>query len=193
MFRLVLICPGSTELDDQGRIKGSLDVPLSENGSSQVARTVGELADTTIEHLYASPATSAQQTAEAIAARRDLKVKVIDRLQNLDHGLWQGKLIDEVRQNQPKIYKKWQDNPKTVCPPGGETLESAQRRVKTVLSKLAKKHKSGTVALVVPEPLASLVRCSLNSSELGDLWQSECDSGTWEFITVEPARIGASH
>jgi broad specificity phosphatase PhoE len=192
MFRLVLICPGSTELDDQGRIKGSLDIPLSENGSSQVARAVGELADTTIEHIYTSPAKSAKQTAEAIAARRDLKVKTVDKLQNLDHGLWQGKLINEVRQNQPKIYKKWQDKPETVCPPGGETLESAQGRVKAALTKLAKKHKSGTVALVVPEPLASLVRCCVNSSELGDLWKSECDCGTWELINVEPARIGAS-
>lgn len=192
MFRLVLICPGSTELDDQGRIKGSLDIPLSENGSTQVARTVGELADTTIEHIYASPARSAQQTAEAIAARRDLKVKVVDRLQNLDHGLWQGKLINEVRQNQPKVYKKWQDNPETVCPPDGETLESAQCRVKAAVNKLVKKHKSGTVALVVPEPLASLVRCCVNSSELGDLWKSECDCGTWELIDVEPAKIGAS-
>lgn len=190
MFRLVLICPGSTELDDQGRIKGSLDVPLSENGSTQVARTVSELAETSIEHIYASPARSARQTAEALAARRDLKVKVVDRLQNLDHGLWQGKLIDEVRQNQPKVYKKWQDKPETVCPPGGETLESAQCRVRAVINKLIKKHKSGTVALVVPEPLASLLRCCVNSSELGDLWKSECDCGTWEFIDVEPAEIG---
>jgi len=192
MFRLILICPGSTELDDQGRIKGSLDVPLSANGSSQVARTVDELADTAIEHIYASPSKSAQQTAEAMAARHGLKVKTVEKLQNLDHGLWQGKLINEVKQNQPKIYKKWQDKPETVCPPGGETLESAQHRVKTVLSKLAKKHKSSTVALVVPEPLASLIRCCLSASKPGDLWKSECDCGTWELLDVEPAKIIAS-
>lgn len=192
MFHLILICPGSTELDDQRRIKGSLDVPLSANGSTQVARTVDELAETPIEHIYTSPATSAKQTAEALAARRDLKVKVLDKLQNLDHGLWQGKLIDEVKQNQPKVYKKWQESPETVCPPGGETLESAQRRLKSVLSKIVKKHKSGTVAIVVPEPLASLARCCLNSSEVGDLWKSECDRGQWEVINVESAKIGSS-
>lgn len=191
MLRLVLICPGSTDLDDQGRIKGSLDVPLSENGSSQVARTIGELTDTAIEYIYTSPSTSAKQTAEALAARRDLKVRVIDKLQNLDHGLWQGKLINEVKQNQPRVYKKWQDNPKSVCPPGGETLESAQQRVKAALSKLAKKHKSGTVALVAPEPLASLIRCCLNLSELGDLWKSECDCGKWELLDVVPSKIAS--
>lgn len=192
MFRLVLICPGSTDLDDQGRIKGSLDVPLSANGSSQVARTVDELADTAIEHIYSSPAKSAKQTAEAMAARHGLKVKIVEKLQNLDRGLWQGKSIKEVKQNQPKIYRKWQDEPETVCPPGGETLESAQQRVKTVLGRLAKKHKTSTVALVVPEPLASLVRCCLSASKPGDLWKSECDCGKWELLEVESARIGAS-
>lgn len=193
MFRLVLICPGSTELDEQGRIKGLLDMPLSKTGSSQVERAVGELSGTKIEHIYASPSKSARQTAEVLAADREMKVKVIDKLQNLDHGLWQGKLIDEVRQNQPKVYKKWQDQPATVCPPGGETVESAQRRVNSVLTKLAKKHKSGTVALVVPEPLASFIRCGLSSSALGDLWKSECDTGTWELIDVEPAKIAAGN
>ena len=40
MLRIVLAQPGSTDFDDQGRIKGSLDIPLSVNGTAQVARTV---------------------------------------------------------------------------------------------------------------------------------------------------------
>ena len=44
MLRIVLVQPGSTDFDDQGRIKGSLDIPLSANGTGQVARMVAELA-----------------------------------------------------------------------------------------------------------------------------------------------------
>ncbi len=189
MLRFILIRPGSTDFDDQGRIKGALDIPLNDNGSHQVEEAVDALDGLGIDSIYASPCQSAQQTAESLAKPRDLKVKSLERLTNLDHGLWQGKLIKEVKEKQPKVYRQWQEHPETVCPPEGETLESAQQRVNTTLVKLMRKHKSGIVALVVPEPLASLVSCFLASKEIGDMWQSECDSGKWEFIDIEPETL----
>ena len=189
MLHIVLIQPGSTDFDEQGRIKGSLDIPLSTNGTSQVARTVEELASHEIGAIYAAPCQSALQTAQALARDRKLRVKRIKNLRNLDHGLWHGKLIDEVKQKQPKIYRQCQDNPEMVCPPEGETVPSAQRRVRGVLAKLMKRHKTGTVALVVPEPLASFVRGHLRDDELGNFWSAEQDCGNWTVIDVEPGKV----
>ena len=188
MLRFVLIRPGATDFDEQGRIKGSLDIPLNENGTHQVARTIGELNGLEIDHIYTSPSESARQTSLALAADRDIKIKEIELLKNLDHGLWHGKLIEEVKQKQPRLYRRWQDHPETVCPPEGESLESAQVRVQSALQKIVKRHKSGAVALVIPEPLASLVHCFLSSEDLGDMWQSECDTGKWELIEFEPRK-----
>ena len=42
-LRVLIVRPGATELDEQGRIAGSLDVPLSETGEQQVAVVAGEL------------------------------------------------------------------------------------------------------------------------------------------------------
>jgi probable phosphoglycerate mutase len=191
MLRIVLIQPGATDFDEQGRIKGTLDIPLSENGTCQVARTVGELAGLNIEHIYAAPGQSTQQTAAALADSRGVKVKHLRNLKNLDHGLWHGKLIAEVKQTQPKVYRQWQEHPETVCPPGGETLESARKRVRDVLARLLKKHKSGVVALVVAEPLASLVRSYLeDTTDVGDLWKAECDCGGWELIEIQQEKVG---
>ncbi|MCH8909046.1 MAG: histidine phosphatase family protein, partial [Candidatus Heimdallarchaeota archaeon] len=74
-----------------------------------------------------------------------------------------------MKRKHPKVYKQWQDRPESVCPPKGETLESAAARVHTALLKIVRKHKQGTIALVVPEPLARLVRTQLNDSALGNL------------------------
>jgi probable phosphoglycerate mutase len=189
MLRIVLIRPGSTDFDEQGRITGTLDIPLNENGTHQMARTVGELAALQIDAVYSSPSGPAQQTAMALADSHDIKFKRLDNLQNLDHGLWHGKLIEEVKQKQPKVYRQWQDHPETVCPPQGESLSAAQRRIRTTLLKLLKKHKHGVIALVVPEPLASLVRSFLNDSDLGDLWKAENDCGRWELIDIEPENL----
>jgi len=191
MLHIILVRPGSTDFDEQGRIQGTLDVPLSRNGAHQAARTAAELTRLPIEMVYASPCLRAQETAEAIAKAAGVKVRRIDRLHNVDQGLWQGKRIEEVRQNQPKVYRQWQEHPQSVCPPEGEMLGAAEQRVRTTMEKLLKKHRSGTVALVVPEPLASLVRQCLTNSKLGDLWKAECEHGQWEAFEIqqEPAAV----
>ena len=189
MIRIVLARPGSTELDEQERIKGTLDMPLSDHGNRQIAETARELAAVDIQVVYTSPCQAAFETGRAIGEFLGVKVKQLDKLQNLNQGLWQGKRIDEVRQKQPKIYRRWQDNPETVCPPEGEMLEQARDRIQSTLTKLLKKHKNGVIALVVPEPLASLIKNFLDGAKLGDLWKVECDCGSWEFIDVESKAI----
>ena len=58
-------------------------------------------------------------------------------MQNLDHGLWQGMLIEDVRRKQPKVYRQWQEQPETVCPPEGEMLSQAEERIRTAMAKTA--------------------------------------------------------
>ena len=189
MLQILLILPGSTELDEQRRIKGTLSIPLSEEGSQQVDRTVGDLAWLNITAIYSAPATCCEQTAAALASSRGMKYRCLEGFQNLDHGLWHGKLIEEIRQTQPRIYRHWQENPEAVCPPEGESIVATRRRAQLALVKLVKKHNDGVIALVVPEPLASVCRSLVCDRELGDLWQVECDCGRWEVITVELEKL----
>jgi probable phosphoglycerate mutase len=185
MMQILLIRPGATEYDQQGRVQGTLDVPLCEDGRQEVKALVQELKTQPIAAIYSSPSQSAQQTAEALGTLLDLKVKTVDKLHNLDHGLWQGLLVTDVKSKQPKVYRQWQEQPETVCPPQGETLSTARQRVQAALSKLLKKHKSERLlALVAPEPLASIIRHVLRHDEWGDLWQCACGRAKWELIEV---------
>jgi len=187
MLRIVLVRPGCTDFDRQGRIKGTLDIPLCEDGSRQAAQTADQLAEFPVDAVYSAPCQSAQQTAAALADSRRLKVKAIDELQNVDHGLWHGKLIDEVKQTQPRVYRQGQDNPDSICPPQGEPIAAGRERVRKALARILKKHGSGMVCLVVPEPLASVVDSELQHRELGDLWDNECDNGGWSLYEINPA------
>jgi len=189
MVQILLVRAGCTDFDDQGRIKGTLDIPLNEAGQGQVSQLVGDLHTVEIDHVYASPCRSAEQTAELLAADHKIKVKKLTDLQNLDHGLWHGKLIDEVRTSQPKVFRQLQEHPQTVCPPEGEPVGAALERVRSAVLRLVRKHRIGTIAIVVPEPLASLVRSTLSRGELGDLWKAECESGGWQLIDVQPEKM----
>jgi len=182
MTRIFLVRPGATDFDDQGRIKGRLDIPLNEKGSDQVTQTVRDLAEVEFECIFAAPCQASQQTASALAESHGIKCKTLELLQNLDSGLWQGKLIEEVKNGQPKVYRLWQDQPETVCPPEGEMLQAARDRVRQALRKILRRHKTGNVAIIVPEPLATLVRGEVTRAPLGDLWEAECMGGNWEFL-----------
>jgi probable phosphoglycerate mutase len=186
MLTVILIRPGSTDFDEQGRIQGTLDVPLNEQGGAEVARLADDLRHTGLETIYHSACTSAQQTAELLATALAVKTKRVDNLQNLNHGLWQGMRVEEVKRKHPKVYRQWQEQPDSVCPPEGETLEAARTRVQGALRKLLRKHREGTMGLVVPEPLARLVRSQLNHSELGNLWTAGEEHGSFEVIAIGP-------
>ncbi|MCL6503104.1 MAG: histidine phosphatase family protein [Pirellulales bacterium] len=189
MFQVVLIRPAATEYDRQGRIQGVLDIPLSPEGEQEALKLAEELRGQGIERLFYSDCERARQTAEAVARVLGIKPKKLDHMHNLDEGLWQGMLINDVKRKQPKLYRHWQEHPESVCPPEGEPLAEARQRVQEALSRLFRKHHQGVLGLVVPEPLASLVRSYLNRSDLGDLWQAEITHGTWDVIPVEPALL----
>jgi len=189
MPQIVLIRPGSTDYDQQGRIQGTLDVPLNRQGNDEVTRVINELRGWRIEAVYASPCEPAWETAQAIAATLEVKLKKLDRMQNLDHGLWQGMCVDEVRRKQPKVYRQWQERPESVCPPEGEMVAQAEDRVRLTINKLLKRHKNGVIALVVPEPLASLVRHCIKQGELGNLWKAASEHGQWELLEVQSRTI----
>jgi probable phosphoglycerate mutase len=188
MLEIILIRPGSTEYDRQGRIQGSLDIPLSDEGRSEAARTSKELQGRELETIYASPCQAASETGEILAADLSAKLKKIDQLRNLDLGLWQGLTLEEVRLKHPRVFRQWYDDPLSVSPPNGEPASDGIRRIEPALSKLLRKHKACTIGLILPEPLAGLARAFLTHEDLTNLWKP-CDNHCrWESIAaVQPA------
>ncbi|MEM6690977.1 MAG: histidine phosphatase family protein [Planctomycetota bacterium] len=182
---ILLIRPGSTDFDEQHRIKGSLDMPMSDEGHEQVALMINDVATFRPKTIYAAPCESARQTAEALSEICNAKVKTVEEFVNVDHGLWHGKLIDELRRNHPKIYKRAQEAAEEVCPPGGESLPDATRRIEKIIKKITKRRGGDVIALVVPDPLAGLVRGLLCDEPLVNLWDAETDQAQWNLI--EPA------
>ena len=192
MLNIVLIRPGSTDYDVQQRIQGSLDIPLNEQGIAEATELVEKLRDQEIETLYAPVSEPSMQTAKLVAKALDIKFRKIERLQNLNKGLWQGMLVEDVRHKQPKVYRQWQEQPENVCPPEGEMLGEADDRVHTALVKLLKRHKEGAIGLVLPDPLRSLARRFITGEELGDLWKAPNGHGWIEVLEVDVEEVLAA-
>jgi probable phosphoglycerate mutase len=185
MVQLILIRPGLTEYDEQSRIQGTLDIPLCDAGRKQAAAAAETIRPYLPKALYSSPGSSAEETADLVGQALDLKPKTLDQLQNVNLGLWQGLLVEEIRRKQPKVYKQWQEHPETVLPPEGETLAQVNERAEEVLTKLGRKHRSGAIALIAAEPLASVIRQRVEANEIGDLWRAANGCDHFDVLTLE--------
>jgi phosphoserine phosphatase len=184
MIEIYIIRPGCTAFDEAGRIKGSLDLPLSEYGQEQAKQLALSLQGVHMDCLFVAPCASAIESAERIAERNFCRQKTLECLRNLDHGLWQGKLMSEIKRLQPTFYRQFQENPIQICPPSGETVQEALNRLQPHLNRLLQRHEGGTIGFLAPEPLASILQFCLGCGRFGDIWKSERDSGTFTLMQL---------
>ena len=175
MLQFLIVRSGTTEFDRQGRVLGNLDVPLHPDATRELEEIVDQLRETAIDAVYAGPGQSAVETAERVCKPLEMKFKSVEALQNINLGLWQGLLLEEVKRKQPKVFKQWQENPETICPPEGEMVQSARDRIDFFLNRVYKKHKSASIMVVVAEPLAALLVSMLEQSKLKDITQTRND------------------
>ena len=135
--------------------------------------------------LYCGPGTNVVRTAEIVGKALGVRPKRVEEFRNLDQGLWQGLQIDEIRRRNTKLYRQWIEDPETICPPQGETFENAMGRIKAAFRPILRRHHDESIALVVAEPLASMVASYLRCEprvQLDERWSC----GGFELIEIAP-------
>jgi phosphoserine phosphatase len=167
---LIVIRSGATDFELQGRIRGAVDIPLCSAGVAEAEYAATLMAGASAIAVYTSDEICAVETGRIVGRAIGLKPRAVSHLHNLDQGLWQGMLVEEIRRKQPRLYRQWQDNPWAIAPPDGELLEEACDRVEVALEKLLRRHPHGCVAVVVSEPLDRIVRWIVAGESMGDLW-----------------------
>ncbi|WP_435006950.1 histidine phosphatase family protein [Tundrisphaera lichenicola] len=185
MTTVVLIRPGATVYDEQNRIQGVLDVPLSDRGWAEVAELSSMLASMELTSLYCGPSENALRTAETVGRTLGLRPRRVEELRNLDQGLWQGLQVEEIKRRHQKVFRQWIDDPCTVSPPHGEPVDRAIDRIKVALKPLIKRHRNETIGLVACEPIAQFIACYLRRDSRVQL-ADQVPTGKFEMITVGP-------
>jgi broad specificity phosphatase PhoE len=192
MCQVVLIRPGATIYDEQNRVQGILDIPLSERGRTEAARMAQSLARTlsgsVLASLYCGPGENVIRTAEIVGKALGIRARQIDEFRNLDQGLWQGLQIDEIKRRNTKLFRQWIDDPETICPPQGETVEDAMERIKIAFKPLIRRHHDQAIGLVVAQPIAGMVGCYLRCEPRVHLDENAPHCG-FELIQVPPALL----
>ncbi|MFB9376276.1 bifunctional RNase H/acid phosphatase [Kineococcus gynurae] len=161
--RLVLVRHGSTADTEARRLSGryGVDPELSATGREEAlaAARSAEVRDADV--VICSTLRRARETAEAVAARLGLEVRVDPRFDETDFGEWDGCTGAEVMRRWPEQYASWAGSP-AVGPPGGESLTDVERRVLEGRDDLLRRYAGRTVVLVTHgDPLRIVLRAVL--------------------------------
>ena len=145
---LYLIRHGATEGSETKRYKGSIDVPLSENGQRQMEQVAKYLnrpykSDTAYNGLnavYTSPLSRALKSAEIIAEPHGLNPIVIEGLRERSFGIWEGMTFTEIKEKYPQEFEAWAGNPLRYSPIDGESTIEVRERAISALNKIIDNH-----------------------------------------------------
>jgi probable phosphoglycerate mutase len=163
----VLLRHGETALTPEKRFSGSGggDPELSAAGRRQATAAAAALAARgTVQAVVSSPLRRCRETADTVAARLGLEVRIEDGLRETDFGAWEGLTFAEVRERHPDDLTAWLGSTKAAPTGGGESFATVARRVAVARDKLIARYTGKTVLLVTHvTPIKTLVRLALGA------------------------------
>ena len=186
MTSLILLRHARTDYNDEGRLQGSLDVPLGEDGIAQAAevaaRVVGEYG--TALTVASSPLQRATGTADALAALASTVTRVDARFTQRPYGVWEGHTWAEVRESWPVEYAVRNEGLDPAIPGWGRSEDVADRVAAGLRDAAADAARTGAGTVVIVSHgsaimlgVARLLGLPLTPSRLGNL-----PHGAWNEI-----------
>jgi alpha-ribazole phosphatase len=116
-----------------GLCYGRLDVPLQSDAGAAAIEIAKVVRRHGIRMIWSSPATRCVAPARAAAAAAQTRLRVDNRLQELDFGRWEGMRWTDIERSE---FDRWAADPSGFAPPGGETGLALLARVSDLMQTL---------------------------------------------------------
>jgi len=145
---ILLIRHGQSLWNSRKRVTGQLDPGLSETGKRQALALAETLASVPVHAIYTSRLERTVHTAQPTAKRHGLAIHVDSRLDEIHHGILQGRYRDE---RDPEAQALWEQRKKDKLRfrfPGGENLLDVAHRVLPFLESMMVREQGKQVLIV---------------------------------------------
>ena len=135
---------GKTLFNTIGRMQGSCDSPLTEEGIRKAKDVASALCHVHFDRAYCSSAERARDTAEILLANRNIKAVPMKGLKEFSYGDYDGILHAKIRDRLQREYfnDDWTDV-------NGENEEMFAVRVQQAFDRIVKESKDGETILIV--------------------------------------------
>lgn len=190
MVRIILVRHGETEWNVEGRYQGQEDTELSERGLKQGHCLAEGLKSVPLDICIASPLKRSFMTASFCAELHNLPVAKDNRLLEINHGIWEGKLATDIAKTYPKEFAQWHSTPASVTMPGegGENLEKVRARVRQAFDEYAKTYENKTILVAAHDAVNKVIICDLLEIDLNHFWQIKQDNTCINVLEYEDGR-----
>ncbi len=195
--RILLVRHGETDWNRQKRFQGQIDVPLNPKGEEQAELTGKFLANIKIDCAFSSSMLRPKQTAIKILDPFHSNLDVLkdlvlsDRLREISHGKWEGKLESEIVAEFPGELQRWQTEPQVVQMPEGENLDQVWQRVAEAWQEIIRSVPVGHTALVVAhDAVNKAILCQVFGLGTEYFWTFKQGNGG---VSVIDYPLGAEH
>ncbi|MEM9047074.1 MAG: histidine phosphatase family protein [Pseudomonadota bacterium] len=132
MIEIGLVRHFPTDWNAAGKLQGRRDIPLSAEARIDLARHSLPQAWRG-RPVVASPLSRARETAAWLA---DGPVRLEERLQEVDFGLWEGRTAEALRTDPAMDYRPIEAWGWAFAPPGGESVQDLALRLRSVLAEI---------------------------------------------------------
>ncbi|HMK60626.1 MAG TPA: histidine phosphatase family protein [Dissulfurispiraceae bacterium] len=185
---LYLIRHGATVGSEEKRYKGSIDVPMSEQGIEQIKRTAdfirSIIGDTQLSTVYSSPLSRAIRSAEILAQPFGLTPTVVPDFRERHFGKWEGMTFDEIRQQYPDEFEAWARDPLNHQPFGGESTAAVRDRAVMALEQVLSSHNDGGgIAIAAHGGINRVILCHVMNIPLEHIFRLEQGYGAVNIIS----------
>ncbi|MEN9207951.1 MAG: histidine phosphatase family protein [Gloeomargarita sp. GMQP_bins_120] len=160
--RIYLVRHGETDWNRQGQFQGLKDIPLNAQGRRQAEQTRRWLAQVPLTFAISSPLSRARQTAEILLADHPgVTLELLPELQEISHGLWEGKFHHQVEAEFPGMLAAWHTRPETVQMPEGENLQQVWERAARAWQSIITRYEGQQGLVVAHDAINKAILCQL--------------------------------
>jgi alpha-ribazole phosphatase len=192
--KIYLIRHGETEDADSRRYKGHIDVPLSDNGITQVKRLSDYMAQNRsilskgssngLDAVYCSGLSRAVKSAEIISEPFSLQPIIENGLKERNFGVWEGMTFDEIRERWPEAFNAWAENPVKFSPMKGESTLEVRDRGMNAFNDIVSRHNGKSIAIVAHGGINRAILCELLGIPLENIFRIEQDFAALNVIEL---------
>ncbi len=156
MTKFYLIRHGANDLVGNSIAGWRPAVHLNQEGRDQAARLAEKLAGEKLQLLYSSPLERALETAQPLAQRTGLEIRIAKEIGEVQFGEWTGRKFAELGPD-PR-WQLWNRFRGLARTPGGESMIDLQSRMVAFLQQLWEGNPDATIALFSHgDPLRSAI------------------------------------
>ncbi|MEW6095033.1 MAG: histidine phosphatase family protein [bacterium] len=181
-MKLILVRHGESTWNKLKRIQGAKNPRLSDKGIKQSQLLANRFNEMRFDAVYSSHLNRAYQTAK-ILINSNTHICIIEDLQEIKLGVWEGKTIDQVSKEYKEIYDKWYQKPLEVKIPGAETILEFKNRVVRTIDGIKRQHPGQEVLVVTHGGVISIYLAHLLEMNLNKVWSISLKNGSVTIIS----------